>query len=37
MKRFDQQFKIQYSTHDSLARYIRIVEVSGSNPLCSTK
>ena len=22
--------------YDALARYIRIVEVSGSNPLCST-
>ena len=28
---------LQYSTHASVARYIRIVEVTGSNPVCSTK
>ena len=28
---------LQYSRHDSVARDIRIVEVRGSTPLCSTK
>lgn len=27
---------LQYSTHASVARDIRIVEVRGSTPLCST-